>query len=109
MTLLQEMVTADSDFVDLGQAIRETANSCRLNESARMGLTIGAAMVGVAAYHKMKSSQRNTIKLFAQDAYEKKMFTSVVDELTKSGKYKITKSKYAGTGKYWELKRVSTT
>lgn len=68
-------------------------------------VTIAAATLALDQYSKYRANKRNTIKLFAKDAYEKKMMTDVVDAITKSGRYKVVKSKYASGGKYWVLKR----
>lgn len=69
-------------------------------------LTIAAASMAINAYAKYKQSQRNTIRLFAKDAYEKKMMTDIVDTLTKQGKFKLAKTAYADGGKVWVLTRV---
>ena len=69
------------------------------------GVTIAAATLALDQYAKYRANKRNTIKLFAKDAYEKKMMTDVVDAITKSGRYKVVKSRYASGGKYWVLKR----
>ena len=68
-------------------------------------ITAAAAVLALDKYSKYKSSQRNTIKLFAKDAYEKKMMTGVVDAMTKSGRYKVVKTKYADGGQYWVVLR----
>ena len=70
------------------------------------GLTIGAATLALDSYTKYKANKRNTVKLFAKDAYERKMMTSVVDAMTKTGRFKVVKQRYAGGGKYWVLKRL---
>lgn len=69
-------------------------------------LTIAAASLAVDAYSKYKQSERNTIKLFAKDAYEKKMMSDIVNTLTTQGKFKLAKTTYANGGRVWVLKRV---
>lgn len=69
-------------------------------------LTVAAAALAVDAYAKYKQSKRNTIRLFAKDAYEKKMMTDIVDTLTKQGHFKVKKTAYANGGRVWVLKRV---
>lgn len=69
------------------------------------GVTVAAATLALDAYTKYKSNKRNTVKLFAKDAYERKMMTSVVKAMTDSGKYKVVKTKYASGGRFWVLKR----
>ena len=69
------------------------------------GVTIAAATLALDSYSKYRANKRNTIKLFAKDAYEKKMMTDVVDALTQRGKYRVVKQKYADGGKFWVLKR----
>jgi len=70
------------------------------------GLTIAAAVTAVDTYAKYKQSQRNTIKLFARDPYEKKMMTDIVDSLTKQGSFKVVKIAHTDGGKAWVLKRA---
>jgi len=69
------------------------------------GVTIAAATMALDSYTKYKANRRNTIKLFAKDAYERKMMTSVVDAMTKSGRYKVVKTRYSSGGRFWVLKR----
>ena len=111
MNLLQEL---SDNSVDLTQALNESIkqitdghhNTKSLYEQLP-GLVIQAAKGGVAAYNKsVHASNRNTIKLYAKDPYEKRMMTKIVKELTKSGKYYVTKTKY-NNGQHWELKRTN--
>lgn len=112
MELLQELASDGS--VDLTQALNESV--CTLTEGKfknakslyrkQPGLVIQAAKGGVAAYNRsVNASNRNTIKLYAKDPYERKMMTRIVKELTKGGEYKVVKTKY-NDGQHWELKRM---
>ena len=74
--------------------------------NANPALVIGAAALAVAAHGKYKRNKRNTITLHAKDAYERKMMTSIVDALTKGGKFRITRTMFKQGGKSWILKRV---
>ena len=69
-------------------------------------VAISASILALNAYTKYKANQRNTIRLFAKDAYEKKMMTDVVKTMTQTGKYKVGKTKYADGGKYWVIVKV---
>lgn len=74
--------------------------------NANPALVIGAAALAVAAHGQYKRNKRNTITLHAKDAYERKMMTSIVDALTKGGKFRITRTMFKQGGKSWILKRV---
>ncbi len=88
-----------------GGAIKSKIAGAAKFFSANKGLTIAAATLALDSYSKYRANKRNTIKLFAKDAYERKMMTSVVDAITKGGKFKVVKQKYAEGGKFWVLKR----
>lgn len=112
MSLLQELTSDDS--VDLTTALNESIaqltdgqfTTAKALFEKQPGLVIQAAKGGVAAYNKsVHASNRNTLKLYAKDPYERRMMTKIVSELTKSGRYRITKTKY-NDGKHWELKRT---
>ena len=112
MSLLRELTT--ESCVDLTQALNEAISdltdgkykSARLLYEMNPGLVIQSAKKGVAAYNKsVHASNRNTIKLYAKDPYERRMMTKIVKELTKSGKYLVSKTKY-NNGQHWELKRT---
>lgn len=70
------------------------------------GVTIAAAALALDSYTKYKANKRNTIKLFAKDAYERKMMTSVVDAMTKTGRFRVVKTRYAQGGRFWVLKKL---
>lgn len=72
---------------------------------ANPGLVTGAAALAVSAVSQYRKNQRNTIKLHAKTAYEKKMMTSIADALTKEGKFKLHRIKFEGGGKTWILRR----
>lgn len=71
-------------------------------------LTAAAAMSAVTAYQQYKTNKRNMVKLFAKSAYEKRMIRNVVDAMTKSGKFKLYRTKYADGGRYYELKQIKS-
>lgn len=112
MELLRELT---DNSIDLTKALNECIDTLTEGKHTttslwqkKPGLVIQAAKRGVAGYNKkVHASNRNTIRLYAKDPYERKMMTGIVKELTKSGKYKVTKTKY-NNGQHWELKRVRT-
>ena len=69
-------------------------------------LTTAAAFNAVAAYQQYKTNKRNTVNLFAKSPYEKRMISRVVDAMTKSGQFKLHRTRYADGGKYYELKQI---
>ena len=116
MTLLQELVKEQPETIMLGEAVEEALLEAGMIKRAigaagkffqkNPALTITAGALAVNAYGNYKKNKRNTLRLFAKDAYEKKMMTDISDMLTRSGKFQLRKTKYADGGKYWEFKRV---
>jgi hypothetical protein len=124
MELLRELIETDHDDIDalpLMEALEESIRSLNLQQKggkvdsaiagakdffkANPGLVAGAAVLAVSALQQYRKNQRNTIKLHAKTAYEKKMMTSIADALVKDGKFKIHRIKFEGGGKSWILKR----
>lgn len=127
MELLRELVESQQEDVDalpLMEALEESIRSLGLQQKggkvapaisgakdffkANPGLVTGAAVLAVSALQKYKSNQRNTVKLHAKTAYEKKMMTSIADALQKEGTFKLHRIKFEGGGKTWILKRKWT-
>lgn len=115
MDLLRELTTDQETGADLTRALNEAVDALTEGRhktaaslySKRPGMVIQAAKGGVNAYNKsVNASNRNTVKLYAKDPYERKMMTKIVKELTKNGEYKVVKTKY-NNGQHWELKRVN--
>ena len=73
---------------------------------ANPSLVVGAAALAVGAHAAYKRNKRNTITLFAKDAYERRMMTSIVDALIKGNKFRVVRTKFSSGGKSWVLKRV---
>lgn len=127
MGLLQELVETEQDCADaipLMEALEESIRSLNMQHAggkvnsmiggakdffkANPGLVTGAAVLAVSALKHYKNNQRNTVKLHAKTAYEKKMMTSISDALIKEGKFKLHRIKFEGGGKTWVLKRKWT-
>ena len=109
MTFLQELVDKQPDTLRLSEAIDAALLEEGIMQRAgsffkkNPALTIAAGAMAINAYKKNK---RNTLRLFAKEAYEKRMMTDIADMLTRSGKYRLHKTNYADGGKYWEFKRL---
>jgi len=69
-------------------------------------LTQAATINAIASYSQYKTNKRNTISLFAKSAYDKKMIRRIVDAMTKSGQFKIYRTRYADGGRYYEMKQL---
>ena len=69
-------------------------------------LTQAAAINAIASYQQYKTNKRNTVTLFAKSAYDKKMIKRIVDSMTKSGQFKIHRTRYADGGRYYEMKQM---
>ena len=69
-------------------------------------LTSAAAINAMASYNQYKTNKRNTVSLFAKSAYDKKMIRRIVDAMTKSGQFKIHRTRYADGGRYYEMKQM---
>jgi hypothetical protein len=121
MDLLKE-ITQDyaEDTVPLLEAITKSVRELKLakrggkvtNKAVRdfmsknPSLTSAAAINALASYNQYKTNKRNTISLFAKTAYDKRMVKRIVDSMTKSGQFKIHRTRYADGGRYYELKQV---
>ncbi len=124
MSLLRELTEYEQDPVDaipILEALEESVRSLNLQQrggkvktaikgaadffKANPVLATGAAAMAVNAFATYKKNKRNTIRLHAKTAYEKKMMTSIVDALQKEGKFKIHRIKFEGGGKTWILRR----
>ena len=124
MNILRELIESTQEDVEalpLFEALEESIRALQLQKAggkvnsaiagakdffkANPTLAAGAAVLAVSALTKYRSNQRNTIKLHAKSAYEKKMMTTIVDSLKGSGKFKIHRIKFEGGGKTWILKR----
>lgn len=68
-------------------------------------LTAIAASVAVTALANYRTNKKNTIKFYASDPTEKRFYQKMIDDLMKTGYYKIVKSKYVSGGYSWLLKR----
>lgn len=115
MELLKELNEDYTDVdVDLVQALNESLGGLVKNAATNASkffsknpvLTVAAASMALNAYSKYKKNKRNTIRLFAKDAYEKKMMTDVVKALTGQGRFKLQRTAYADGGQSWVLKRL---
>jgi len=69
-------------------------------------LTQAATVSALASYNQYKTNKRNTLSLFAKTPYDKRMVKRMVDTMTKSGLFKLHRSRYADGGKYYEMKQV---
>jgi len=69
-------------------------------------LTAAAAINALSAYQQYKTNKRNTISLFAKSPYEKRMIKTIVDSMTKTGKFKLHRTRYADGGRYYEMRQV---
>lgn len=121
MDLLKE-ITEDyaEDTVPLMEAITKSVRELKLakkggavsNKSIRdfmkanPKLTQAAAINAMASYSQYKTNKRNTISLFAKSAYDKRMIKRIVDAMTKSGQFKIHRTRYADGGRYYEMKQM---
>jgi len=71
-------------------------------------LTKAAAINALSAYSQYKTNKRNTISLFARNAYDKRLVKSIVDSMISSKIFKIHRVKYAQGGKFWEMKKIKS-
>ena len=63
-----------------------------------------AAVLALSSFNEYRKHRRDTIKLHAKSAYDKKMMTGIVDALKNSGKFKVQRIKFERGGKSWILK-----
>jgi len=121
MSLLKEITQDYSEQpIDLMEAVSKAVRELKLitkcgkvtNAKIRdfikknPSLTQAATINALASYNQYKTNKRNTVSLFAKSPYDKRMVKRMVDTMTKSGLFKLHRSKYADGGKYYELKQV---
>lgn len=123
MKLLRELAQPEVEQIDalpLMEALEEAVRKLNMQHKggltkavhgaksffkANPALTVGAAAMAVSALATYNKNKRNTIRLHAKTAYEKKMMTDIVDALQKGGKFKVHRIKFEGGGKTWILRR----
>ena len=119
MDLLRDLVIGDeeNDFFPLTEALEEAVKQWGQNKKGGIiggaqalfksnpSLIAGAGALAILAHKAYRKAKRNTIQLHAKSPYERKMMTSVVDALTKSGSFKVKRIRFEGGGKSWTLKR----
>lgn len=101
--LMEAFESASKAFTKVKTGAKDIGSGAKDFFKAHPALSVGAAAIALNAYSNYKKSQRNTLKLYAKDSYEKKMMTDIVDVLTKSGRFRLKKSKYEQGGHSWEL------
>jgi len=69
-------------------------------------ISTAAMMVALNSYEKYKNNQKYAARIFAKTTDEKKFFKGMVDDLVKSGKYKIVKDQNESGGRLWVLRRL---
>jgi hypothetical protein len=85
----------------VSQTLRKGATALKANP----GLAALGAGFAVAAYTAYSRNKRNTIRLFAKNYRDRKMYKAIADDLIKTGGYKKVKEKLVGGGFLWELKK----
>ena len=68
---------------------------------------IGAyALDNLKRYKNLKKASNRSIAFYARNIWERKAYQKMVDQLKKSGQYKIIRTfPYPGGGRLWELRR----
>jgi len=115
-TLTQEQV----DAIPLVEALEESVRELKLRKAGgavknsavdlkgffkdNKNLVGDAAVLALSSFNEYRKHRRDTIKLHAKSAYDKKMMTSIVDALKNSGKFKVQRIKFEKGGKSWILK-----
>lgn len=69
-------------------------------------ITGAMAAYGIDALKKYQKNKRNTIKFYTKDLREKKLYKDMIDQLMKSGKYRLEKNTYIDGGYLFVLKRL---
>ena len=67
-----------------------------------------AALWVNSAIQKYKQNKRYTTRFFAKTHEERTLYKKIVDDLMRTGHYKIVKSQYVDGGHMWELRRRSS-
>lgn len=85
----------------VSQSLRKGAAAIKSNP----GLAALGAGLAVASYTAYTKNKRNSMRLFASNMREKKMYQTIINDLMKTGGYKKIKERRVGGGWLWELKK----
>lgn len=69
-------------------------------------LSAGALILALDAYEKYKNNQKYATKLFGKTGEEQKFYKKMVDDLVKSGKWKVIKDQNENGGRLWVMRRL---
>lgn len=123
MDFLQEITEEyNENVINLTEAIsaaikelKLTKNGKKINDKAvrefiknNADLVNSSALQALSAFKMYKTNKRNTITLFAKDAYQRRMVTKMVQDLVKGKVFKIHRQKWSNGGKYWELQKIKS-
>lgn len=82
----------------LAKAALKSDQKSYFNNPATVALAAGVVMSAISKYRQAK---RNTIQFYASGVREKKLYKKMIDDLMKTGSYKIIKEKPSQGGKLW--------
>lgn len=122
MKLIEEcyrMINEPDDALPILEALEESIRQLNLQSKGSIikpkdakdffktnpKLATDASVLAIGTISQYGNIQKNTIKLHAKSAYERKMITSIVDALKGGGKFRVHRIKFEGGGKTWIMKR----
>lgn len=103
--LIENPLTAsvDGDVIILEAKFIKKA----LATAAKHPIATGVAALWVnSALQQYQKNKRYTTRFFAKTAEERKLYQTIVDDLMRTGHYKLIKTKFVDGGKLWELRHT---
>lgn len=97
------IITESDDIIELKFKKNEFGKSFKEFMKQFPGYSSEAIKIGADALSQYKSVKNLTARFFAQTPLEKKLYSDMVNILTKSGKFKQITKKIKDGGLYYEL------
>ncbi len=103
---LFEIITEDVDVVNFKLKNNDFGKSFKSFMKDFPGYATDVVQTGTDALQAYKSVKNLTTRFFAKTGLEKKLYSDVVNTLTKSGKFKQVTKKFKDGGIFYELVRT---
>lgn len=103
---LQKYITPDNE---MGNLVHGFQNKNNLNALIKNPKIATSAMTqALTSYDTFVKNNRYTAQLYAKTYQERTLYSAVVKDLLKTGKYKLSQQKSVGPGTLWVLRRSDT-
>jgi hypothetical protein len=70
-------------------------------------LSVGALITALDWYEQYRNNQKYSTRLFGKTPEEKKFYKAMVDDLVKTGRWKVVKNQTTNGGQLWVMRRLT--